>query len=207
MNMLVSGKARTQDIMTMRNLICILILFVSLSSCFTNPTEVNNSDYSQKRIRKSTNFKWVLYRDTVNVGFVMTFKYHDNLVAESIENGRCVGEPIKSKVVNGSVTNSMRWCIWMNDLSETESIDSLISLRKYIFKGQVTEQRENIMLNDIKAIRVTLTSNDKKDPYRQMIYFKKYTTLFEIVNNYSADKDFEIFYNSLSIDEIKKPNR
>jgi hypothetical protein len=153
-----------------------------------------------------TQTEWNTYRDTVNVGFIMTFKYPDNLVAESIENGRCVGEPIKPKVADGSVTNTMRWCIWMNDTA-TESIDSLITSQKYFYKGKVTEQRENITLNDMKAVRVTFTSNDKKDPYRQMIYVKKYSTLFEIINNYGADKDFEIFYNSLTIEKTSaKPS-
>lgn len=153
-----------------------------------------------------TDVSWGTFRDTVNVGFVMTFKYPDNLVAESIENGRCVGEPIKPEVSDGSVTNSMRWCIWMNDTTESVSIDSLISEQKYNFKGQIKEQRENIIVNNEKAIRVTFISNNQNDPYRQMIYFKKYSTLFEIINNYGADKDFETFYNSLTIDETKKPS-
>ena len=149
---------------------------------------------------------WVTFCDTINVSFKITFKYPDNLVAESIENGRCVGEPIKPQVVDGSVTNSMRWCIWMNETTESAPIDSLISAQKYFFKGQINEKRENIIVNDEKAIRVTFNSNNQNDPYRQMIYLKKYSTIFEIINNYGADKDFETFYNSLTINEIKKPS-
>ena len=55
-----------------------------------------------------TGVSWAIYRDTVNVGFVMTFKYPDHLVAESIENGRCVGEPIKTdSTADSDVTNTM----------------------------------------------------------------------------------------------------
>jgi hypothetical protein len=155
-----------------------------------------------------TGVSWATFRDTVNVGFVMTFKYPDNLVAESIENGRCVGEPIitTDSTADSDVTNTMRWCIWMNDTTESAPIDSLISEQRYFFKGQIKEQRENIIVNNEKAIRVTFISNNQNDPYRQMIYFKKYSTLFEIINNYGADKDFETFYNSLTIDETKKPS-
>jgi hypothetical protein len=155
-----------------------------------------------------TGVSWATFRDTVNVGFVMTFKYPDNLVAESIENGRCVGEPIKTSdsTADSDVTNTMRWCIWMNDTIESAPIDSLISEQRYFFKGQIKEQRENIIINNKKAIRVTFKSNNQNDPYRQMIYFKKYSTLFEIINNYGADKDFETFYNSLTIDDTKKPS-
>jgi len=149
---------------------------------------------------------WALYQDTVNVGFVMTFKYPANLVAESIENGRCIGEPIKPEPVDGSVTNTMRWCVWMTDTAESDPIDSLISSQKYFFKGEVTEHREEITINNTKATRVIFESTDKKDPYRQMIYFRKYSTLFEVVNKYGADNNFEIFYKSLTLNETKKPS-
>ncbi len=150
-----------------------------------------------------TTVNWATFRDTVNVGFVMTFKYPDNLVAENIQNGKCIGDKIENP--ENDITNSMKWCIWMQDTSDYP-IDHFISSEKSIFKGQVTELRDTISINNSTAIRVTLQSDIQNDPYRQMIYLKKYSTLFEIINNYGADKDFETFYNSLKIDEIKKPS-
>jgi len=146
---------------------------------------------------------WATFRDTVNVGFIMTFKYPDNLVAENIQNGKCIGDKIENP--ENDITNSMKWCIWMQDTSDYP-IDHFISSEKSIFKGQVTELRDTISINNSTAIRVTLQSDNHNDPYRQMIYLKKYSTLFEIINNHGSDKDFETFYNSLSIDEIKKPS-
>jgi len=146
---------------------------------------------------------WATFRDTVNVGFIMTFKYPDNLVAENIQNGKCIGDKIENP--ENDITNSMKWCIWMQDTSDYP-IDHFISSEKSIFKGQVTELRDTISINNSTAIRVTLQSDNQNDPYRQMIYLKKYSTLFEIINNHGSDKDFETFYNSLSIDEIKKPS-
>jgi hypothetical protein len=161
-----------------------------------------------KKVKKGeldflTEISWATFRDTVNVGFVMTFKYPDNFVAENIQNGKCIGDKIENP--ENDITNSMKWCIWMQDTSDYP-IDHFISSEKSIFKGQVTELRDTISINNSKAIRVTLQSDNKNDPYRQMIYLKKYSTLFEIINNYGADKDFETFYNSLTIDETKKPS-
>ncbi len=150
-----------------------------------------------------TGVSWVTYRDTVNVGFVMTFKYPDNLVAENIQNGKCIGDKIENP--ENDITNSMKWCIWMKDTSDYP-IEHFVSSEKSIFKGRVTELRDTISINNSKAFRVTLQSDNRNDPYRQMIYLKKYSTLFEIINNYCADKDFETFYNSLTIDETKKPS-
>ncbi|MBL7889418.1 MAG: hypothetical protein JNL24_07700 [Bacteroidia bacterium] len=173
-----------------------LIFILSCSTSSNKTAENTNSVY----------FKWITYCDTIDADFIMTFKYPDNLVAEGIENGRCVGEPIKTtdSSEDSDITNTMRWCIWMNDTTESESIDYLISSEKSIFKGHVTEKRDTININNSKAIRVTLHSTNKNSPYRQMIYLKKFSTLFEIINNYGADKDFETFYNSLTIDKTKK---
>jgi hypothetical protein len=148
---------------------------------------------------------WRTYRDTVNIGFIMTFKYPDNLVAESIENARCVGEKINTDFdsADSDVTNTMRWCIWMQDIKDNP-IESYIATEKSIFKGKVTEKSDTINIANSKAVRVTLVSTDDKDPYRQLIYLKKYSTLFEIVNSaHETEKDFEIFYNSLTLDEVK----
>ena len=184
-----------------------LLFLFEFISCTTATTEEKQTEQISNEKATTKNFKWKTYIDTVNVGFVLTFQYPDNLVAESIENGRCVGEPIKiDSIADSDVTNTMRWCVWMNDTTESQPIDSLIHSEKYFFKGHVTEQRETIIVHDRKAIRVTLTSDNKNDHYKQMIYLKKYSTIFEIINNYSADKDFEAFYNSLTITEYKKPS-
>jgi hypothetical protein len=150
-----------------------------------------------------TSSTWATFHDTVNVGFVMTFKYPDNFVAENIQNGKCIGDKIENP--ENDITNSMKWCIWMQDTGDYP-IEHFIFSEKSIFKGKILEHRDTIVIDNSKALRVTLESDNKNDPYRQMIYLKKYSTLFEIINNYGADKDFETFYNSLTIDETKKPS-
>ncbi len=162
--------------------------------------------FASGTLQAQTKVNWLTYRDTVNNRFVMTFKYPDNLVAESIENGRCVGEKININPdsADSYVTNTMRWCVWMQDINDYP-IDHFIASEKSIFKGQVTEKYDTISIANSKAVRVTLVSTDNKDPYRQMIYLKKYSTLFEIVNNTNGtDKDFKTFYNSLTIERTKE---
>jgi hypothetical protein len=179
------------------------LLFISIIlACSTPSKDKNNID----KTRESKNLpktKWAKYVDTVNVGFIMTFIYPDNLVAENIQNGKCIGDKIEK--LENDITNSMKWCIWMQDTSDYP-IEHFISSEKSVFKGQIIEHRDTISIDNLKALRVTLNSNNKNDPYRQMIYLKKYSTLFEIINNYGADKDFVTFYNSLTIDETKKPS-
>ncbi|MES2654260.1 MAG: hypothetical protein V4620_01655 [Bacteroidota bacterium] len=148
-----------------------------------------------------TDFSYSTFSETVNGDFILTFKYPNNWAAEkSTKNSRCIGQSLMP-IMDGSPTNSMMWCIRMHYISEP--MDPLIAEQKNAFKGQVTEQRENIMLNGIAAIRVTLASSDTTDHYRQMIYFQKHATLFEVVNNEEASKDFETFYNSITISETK----
>ena len=84
------------------------------------------------------------------------------------------------------------------------SIEYLVNSWKKIFKGQVDERIDTLSVDHKKALRVILKGNTKDSPYRQLIYLKKYSTLFEIINIYeTTNKDFEKFYNSLTINETK----
>lgn len=191
----VSGKAKQT---TMRYIIGLLFLFVTLLSCSTKSSKT-----------KENIDKWVTHRDTVDVGFIMTYKIPDSLViADIIDNCRCIGHKINivDENPNEDLTNTRQWCICMQDTADN-SIEYFISSWKTMFKGQVIGQRDIITIDNLKALRVTLKSKNKKDPYRQLIYLKKYSTLFEIINiSEETNKDFETFYNSLTIDETKKPN-
>lgn len=151
-----------------------------------------------------TDFSFATVRNKVNADIILTFKYPNNWAAESIGNSRCIGESLMP-MMDGSPSNSMMWCIWVYDT--LQSVDSLIMIQKNAFREEVTEQRENILLNGNNAVRVTLESNNKGKPYRQMIYFQKHATLFEVINNEIASNDFDRFYNSITITKRKKPSR
>jgi hypothetical protein len=180
----------------------LLLVFIS---CSNRTNEIKQQDSTNKT--KTEN--WITHQDTVDVGFIMTFQYPDNLTfADVIDNCRCVGEKIENENKNQGTdsTNTRQWSICMQDTADY-SVEYLIKSWKSIYKGKIEEFRDSVTIENLKALRVTLESNNKNDPYRQLIYFKKYSTLFEIINIYKeTNEDFEIFYSSLRIDEFKKPS-
>ena len=188
----------------MKQIFGLLILLVTLLSCSTKPTKtVENAESTEN---------WVSYCDTVPVGFAMTFKYPNNLVfADIVDNCRSIGKELKYNKPEDpdppvDSLNTRQWSICMQDTAD-HSVDYFINSWKGIFKGQFDEIRDTISIADTKALRVILKSNNKEEPYRQLIYLKKYSTLFEIVNIYEVtNKDFEKFCNSLTINETKKPS-
>ena len=187
----------------MKQIFGLLILLVTLLSCSTKPTKTAKS-------MESTG-NWVTFHDTIEFNFIMTFKYPDNLVfADIVDNCRCVGRKLEYKNTEdpdppADSINTRHWSICIQDAADN-SVDYFINSWKTIFKGQISELRDSICIADTKALRVILKSNNKNDPYRQLIYLKKYSTLFEIMNIYEdTNKDFTKFCNSLTINEKKKP--
>ena len=174
------------------------ILLVTLFSCSTKSIETaENIDKIQ----------WNIHYDTIDAGFILTFKYPNNIVlADVIDNCRCVGKEIKNEDKNQGTdsTNTRQWCICMQDTLDYP-IDYFISTWKSLYNGQVVEQRDTITIEDLKALRVTLKSKTKNASDRQLIYLKKYSTLFEIMNiNEATEKDFETFYKSIKIEEYRR---
>ena len=86
------------------------------------------------------------------------------------------------------------------------TVNYLISSWKTTFNGEVVEKRDTVAIGNLKALRVTLKSKEPSASYRQLIYLKKYSTLFEIMNvDESTSKDFEMFCESIKIEGYKKP--
>lgn len=185
----------------MKQIFVLIILLATLISCLTKTTKTGDNTDSTDN--------WVTHCDTVPVGFVMTFKYPSDLeLADIIDNCRCVGTKIKNYDTNQGTdsTNTSQWSICMQDTADY-SVEYLINSWKLMFKGKIDEQRDSLSIDNVKALRVILKDNNKDAPYRQLVYLKKYSTLFEIINIYEdTNKDFEKFYNSLTINETTKPS-
>lgn len=198
----VSGKAMTNK---MIHTIEFTFLFLAFISCSIKTNEIKQPN----SIKNPQEDKWITHSDTVDAGFIMTFKYPKYLFfADVVDNCRCVGEKIKNEDKNLGIdsTNSRQWSICMQDTSDY-TIEYIIDSWKSIFKGRIEEHRDSVTIENSKALRVILESSNENDPYRQLIYLKKYSTLFEIINIYKeTNKDFELFYNSLRIDEYRKPS-
>lgn len=172
--------------------ISVLQLLLSCSSFQNKP---------QKIFAENT---WLYHSVTYpEAGFILKFKYpNDVIVADNIDNCICVG--LKTKFYDETEAaendNTRQWCICVRD-PDDYSIEYLISAWKSLYKGKVTEQRDSIIIDNLKAIRIVFKSDIPETPYRQLIYLKKYSTLFEIMNvDELTSKDFEMFCESIKIE-------
>jgi hypothetical protein len=142
-----------------------------------------------------------------DAGFVIEFKYPTNLViASEIDNCLCVGVNTKHYDENEASfeDNTRQWCICLFDSTQFTS-DYFISSWKTAVKGDVLERRDTVTIGNLKTLRVTLKSKESSASYRQLVYLKKYSTLFEIMNvDESTSKDFVRFYKSIKIEEYRK---
>jgi hypothetical protein len=150
----------------------------------------------------STDTNWVTYTDTINIGFVVSFKYPKRLHAEHFENAECIGKKIK--MVDDGPMTTMDCCMWMDDITEgnIKPIDTLIQYDLQKLKTNPEVSKDTIDVANTKAIRVRYF--DKKDKIkilRQSIYLTKYDTFFEINNDRLPTSEFETFIQSLKIDK------
>jgi hypothetical protein len=146
--------------------------------------------------------KWLTYTDTINMGFVVSYKYSKNYVSEHMENAECIGKPIKD--VDAWPRNTMNCSMWMDDVAEgnVRPIDTLIQYAVDQLKESVQQSRDTIIIADVKGLRVLFTrENDKREILKQEIFFTKYNTFFELINDSLPEQDFQVFINSLKIEK------
>jgi hypothetical protein len=148
---------------------------------------------------------WIKHRAVYpGAGFIIEFKYPSNLViAGEIDNCLCVGTNTEHYNENEASfeDNTRQWCICLFDSTQFTA-EYFISSWKTVFKGEVIEQRDTVSIGNLKTLRVTLKSIEPETSYRQLIYLKKYSTLFEVMNvDESTSKEFEVFCESIKIEE------
>jgi hypothetical protein len=173
----------------------ILVLIVIFFSCKRNQNKTADNAggvYNQ----------WITHQDTIDAGFIIEFRYPNNItIASTIDNCLCVG--VNSEHYDSNEAsfedNTRQWCICMHDTADY-STNYLISSWKTAFKGEVLEKRDTVSIGNLKALRVTLKSKEPNVSYRQLIYLKKFSTLFEVMNvNESTLNDFNLFCKSIKI--------
>lgn len=181
-----------------------MVLFKKIIFCIVVILILSCSNF-QNRPRKTINENtWLVHSVSFQeAGFVLKFKYPNNIiVADNIDNCICVGLRTEFYDENQASfeDNTRQWCICVRDPEEF-SIDYLISSWKSLCEGKVTEQRDSITIDNVKATRIIFKSVTPEASYRQLIYLKKYSTLFEIMNvNEVTEKDFETFCESIKIE-------
>lgn len=157
---------------------------------------------SSPQTSNTTDTKWVTYTDTINTGFVVSYKYPKNYVSEHFENAVCIGKPIKA-IDDGPMT-SMDCSLWMNDITEgnIRSIDTLLQYEMDKLKESFQQSKDTITIANVKGLRILLTGkNDKRKILKQLIYFTKYNTFFELINDGLSEQDFQAFISSLKIEK------
>jgi hypothetical protein len=192
--------------MTQRTIVILTLFFAACST-------LDKDDKTQKQdttltAKLSTDIptindtNWATYKDTVNIGFVVTFKYPKQLYAEHFENAECIGKKIK--MVDDGPMTTMDCCVWMDDISEgnIKAIDTLIQYDLQKLKTNAEVLKDTTSIANVKGIRVRFfDKKDKTKLLRQSVYFTKYDTFFEVNNNSLATNDFETFLQSLRIDK------
>ena len=148
----------------------------------------------------SVDTNWVAFIDTINTGFVVSFKYPKHLFAEHFENAECIGKKIK--MVDDGPMTTMDCSMWMDDISEgnVRPIDTLIQYGLQTLNAKVEVQKDTIVIANVKGTRARFYDiKDKTNILRQSVYFTKYDTFFELDNDSLPANDLETFMKSLKI--------
>lgn len=151
----------------------------------------------------TTDPQWLTYADTMD-NFVVSYKYSKNYISEHMENAECIGKPIKD--VDAWPRNTMNCSMWMDDIADgnVKPIDTLIQYAVDQLKENVQQSRDTITIADVKGLRVIFTGeNDKRKILKQEIFFTKYNTFFDLINDSLPTQDFQVFIHSLKIEKTK----
>lgn len=148
----------------------------------------------------SIDTNWVAYIDTINIGFVVSFKYPKHLFAEHFENAECIGKKIK--MVDDGPMTTMDCSMWMDAISDgnVRPIDTLIQYGLQKLNTNAEVQKDTIIIANVKGTRARFYDlKDKKKILAQSVYFTKYDTFFELDNDSLSATDFQTFMKSLKI--------
>jgi len=150
----------------------------------------------------SVDTNWVTYTDTINIGFVVSFKYPKHLFAEHFENAECIGKKIK--MVDDGPMTTMDCSMWMDVISEgnVRPIDTLIQYQLQTLKVNAEVLKDTVVIANVKGLRARFCdSKNKIIVLRQSVYFTKNDTFFELDNDSLSANDFEMFVKSLKIEK------
>ncbi|WP_133054579.1 hypothetical protein [Niastella populi] len=161
-----------------------------------------NEEKSIPRINTTTDEKWATYIDTINMGFVVSYRYPPNYVSEHFENAACIGKPVTA--TGDGPGNTMDCSLWMEDISNDNirSVDTLIKYQMDNAGESVLQSKDSITIADVKGLSVIVTGkNEGRRFLKQMVYFTKYNTFFTLINDSLSQRDFQTFIKSLQIEK------
>lgn len=189
-------------------MLSILLFFgLSINVSAQNINLSNESDSS--RLSNWTVYKEIFPSDDNFQGFTLTFFYPKSIVLlDIVDNCRCVGRRITNKKLKEEPiwrdTNIPYWTVCMNDTAY--SIEKNIKNLKSNYKFVVNETRKSIIIDNEKAECITLTKTNNEFLI-QNIYFRKFGTIFEIINEKGLDSNYEYFLQNIKIEKYKNYSR
>lgn len=129
---------------------------------------------------------WVTYTDT-KTGF--SIEYPPNWRKVEFQNGVGVGPP--------EIREDVKWAVNYYDKSES-SKEKIISDVGSQFLDR-KETRDNITINDLFALKVTITTNELQSWYEELIIIESESKIYSISNGAIKDSNFRSFYNSFRL--------
>jgi hypothetical protein len=162
----------------------------------------DNANHVKPAMTVESDPNWASYIDTINMGFVVSFKYPKRLFAEHLENAERIGTKIK--LVDDGPMTTMDCSMWMNDTTagSLQPIDTLIQCKLQTLKVNATVLKDTIVIANVKGARVRFYDvKDTAKLLQQSVFFTKYATFFELYNDSLPANDFDIFVKSLKIEK------
>lgn len=164
---------------------------------------------SQKQL--SSRYKspegWVVGMESYpDAGFMIRFEYPETIkIASTIDN--CISFGIELSDSNefeaNEQDNTRQWSICLHDTVEYSSI-TLFNSWKSTFSNDVIVESESVEVDRMIVELRTIKSGSKMNEFRQLLYFEKFSTLFEVINKDESTLDnFKIFCKSINIEEIE----
>ena len=186
----------------MKKYIIILVLFSSIgcSKATKKQTDVPQRIEDGKKSANRSELRhsnWLTFKDTINTGFAITFKYPKNLFAEHFENAECIGNKIK--IVDDGPLTTMDCCIWMEEAANNSIEEDLDFTRKAISIPYI-ESADSVLVANNKALRIRFYDKSNRKLLKDNLYFQKFGTLFSINNKRLSNNDFEYFLKSIEIE-------
>lgn len=95
--------------------------------------------------------------------------------------------------------NTVQWAVLVIDEKSPKTIDDEIAKMGSEFKTGRSIVTENIVINDVPALKVTARTLEKPEWKHEQIFIRAYGKIYEITNGGIPNNDFELFYSSFRL--------
>ncbi|MBP6390475.1 MAG: hypothetical protein KA175_10720 [Flavobacteriales bacterium] len=146
--------------------------------------------------------QWLSYSEQINAGFVLSFDYPEGDTVCNIENARYI-----SRSPAGAEEEVMRMAPWAV-IMEAEGTDKGADLSAYArsLGTPVLQKQDVVSVAGVDAIRTSFSKEGSGSPLLLVVvHFKKYRTLFSVVDRRTGKGSFDEFLSSIRVVGTEKP--